>query len=84
LYAFPVQQLSAMLFTDFWTALLFSTLVTVLLATLSAVLIERYALRLKNRTAISWPAKKMTYEDVMPTMQPAKIGYDGASAGDSA
>jgi hypothetical protein len=36
LYAFPVQQVSAMLFTNFWLVLAFSMVVTFALAMLSA------------------------------------------------
>jgi peptidoglycan/LPS O-acetylase OafA/YrhL len=49
LYAFPLQQLSATLFTNFWWALTFSVLFTFALALLSALFIERYALGLKGR-----------------------------------
>jgi peptidoglycan/LPS O-acetylase OafA/YrhL len=48
LYAFPVQQISTMLFTDFWPALAFSTVITFALALLSALFIERPALKLKG------------------------------------
>ena len=48
LYAFPVQQISTMLFTDFWPALAFSVVITFALALLSALLIERPALKLKG------------------------------------
>lgn len=41
LYAFPVQQLSAMLTKNFWIGLSFSTTVTVLLALLSSLFLER-------------------------------------------
>jgi peptidoglycan/LPS O-acetylase OafA/YrhL len=47
LYAFPVQQISAALTGDFWLALAFSTSVTFALALMSALFIERPALRLK-------------------------------------
>jgi peptidoglycan/LPS O-acetylase OafA/YrhL len=49
LYAFPVQQLSAMLFVDFWFALAFSAVITFTLALMSALFIERHALRLKAK-----------------------------------
>ena len=56
LYAFPVQQLSAILFTDFWLALAFSAVVTFALALLSALFIERPALRLKAKLQFpDWP-----------------------------
>jgi peptidoglycan/LPS O-acetylase OafA/YrhL len=48
LYAFPVQQVSAMLFADFWLALGFSTVITFLLATASALFVERRALKFKS------------------------------------
>jgi peptidoglycan/LPS O-acetylase OafA/YrhL len=48
LYAFPVQQISTMLFTDFWPALAFSVVITFALALLSALFIERPALKLKG------------------------------------
>ena len=48
LYAFPVQQISTMLFTDFWAALAFSAVITFALALLSALFIERPALKLKG------------------------------------
>jgi peptidoglycan/LPS O-acetylase OafA/YrhL len=48
LYAFPIQQVSTMLFTRFWLALAFSVVVTFTLALLSAVFIERPALKLKG------------------------------------
>ena len=49
LYAFPVQQLSALLFADFWSALAFSAVITFALALMSALFIERHALRLKDK-----------------------------------
>jgi peptidoglycan/LPS O-acetylase OafA/YrhL len=56
LYAFPVQQLSAMLFTEFWLALTFSALLTFALALMSALFIESYALSFKNKLQRSlWP-----------------------------
>jgi peptidoglycan/LPS O-acetylase OafA/YrhL len=48
LYAFPVQQISTMLFTDFWPALAFSAVITFALALFSALFIERLALKLKG------------------------------------
>lgn len=48
LYAFPVQQLSAMLSKNFWIALSFSTAVTVALAVISSLLIEPPAQRLRR------------------------------------
>jgi peptidoglycan/LPS O-acetylase OafA/YrhL len=48
LYAFPAQQISTMLFTDFWPALAFSAVITFALALLSALFIERPALKLKG------------------------------------
>lgn len=84
LYAFPIQQLSATLFADFWPALAFSIVMTLALATMSALFIERYALRLKNRAVLSWPAKAPAFENVLSAMRRAKIRYDGASSGDSA
>jgi peptidoglycan/LPS O-acetylase OafA/YrhL len=48
LYAFPVQQLSTVLFRTFWPALAFSTVLTFTLALLSALLIERRALKAKG------------------------------------
>ena len=54
LYAFPVQQVSTMLFNNFWLALAFSTVVTFALALFSAIFIERHALKLKgNSPALS-------------------------------
>ena len=47
LYAWPVQQLSALYFDSFWSALFFSLILTFVLATFSAIFIERPALRLK-------------------------------------
>ena len=47
LYAWPVQQVSALYFNSFWSALVFSLSLTFVLATLSAIFIERPALRLK-------------------------------------
>jgi len=47
IYAFPIQQLSAMIATNFWIALLFSTAFTLLLALLSTLFIELPAQRLK-------------------------------------
>jgi peptidoglycan/LPS O-acetylase OafA/YrhL len=58
LYAFPIQQVSATLFTDFWRALAFSTIITLVLALMSALFIERYALQLKNLPAIPWVGKR--------------------------
>jgi peptidoglycan/LPS O-acetylase OafA/YrhL len=84
LYAFPIQQLSATLFTDFWPALAFSAVVTFALALISALFIERYALRLKNRVAIPWFAKQSLRQAVTAGAAPAKISYDAASLGDSA
>lgn len=50
LYAFPIQQISAMLTKNFWAGLLFSAIVTVMLALLSAVFVERPAQRLLRGT----------------------------------
>lgn len=47
LYAFPVQQLSAMLTKNFWLGLLFSAVVTFALALLSALFVERRAQEFK-------------------------------------
>jgi peptidoglycan/LPS O-acetylase OafA/YrhL len=56
LYAFPVQQLSAMLFNDFWVALTFSALLTLALALMSALFIESYALSFRTELQHSrWP-----------------------------
>jgi peptidoglycan/LPS O-acetylase OafA/YrhL len=49
IYAFPVQQLSSMLFSDFWIALTFSASITFVLALASALFIERPALQLKDK-----------------------------------
>jgi peptidoglycan/LPS O-acetylase OafA/YrhL len=58
LYAFPIQQLSAALFAEFWFALAFSATLTFALALMSALFIERYALRLKiERGFPAWPKK---------------------------
>jgi peptidoglycan/LPS O-acetylase OafA/YrhL len=84
LYAFPIQQLSATLFTDFWPALAFSAVPTFALALLSALFIERYALRLKNRPVTFWLGKRPARQATAPGAAPAKIGYDAASPGDSA
>jgi peptidoglycan/LPS O-acetylase OafA/YrhL len=84
LYAFPIQQLSATLFTDFWPALVFSAVITFALALLSALFVERYALRLKNRLVIPWFARRPAHDAVTPGAAPAKIRYDAASPGDSA
>jgi peptidoglycan/LPS O-acetylase OafA/YrhL len=48
LYAFPVQQISTMLFADFWPALAFSAVITFALALLSALFVDRPALTLKD------------------------------------
>lgn len=53
LYAFPVQQVSAVLFKNFWFALTFTCAITFLLATISALFIERYALNLKSKFNIA-------------------------------
>jgi peptidoglycan/LPS O-acetylase OafA/YrhL len=45
LYAFPIQQISAMLTKNFWAGLVFSAIVTGVLALLSAVFVEGPALR---------------------------------------
>jgi peptidoglycan/LPS O-acetylase OafA/YrhL len=84
LYAFPVQQLGATLFTDFWPALAFSTVVTFALALMSALFIERYALRLKNHPIVLRFAGRPAHRPVAPGAAPAKISYDAASPGDSA
>jgi peptidoglycan/LPS O-acetylase OafA/YrhL len=47
LYAFPIQQVGAMLTKNFWTALAFSAAIVVLLALLSALFVEQPAQRLK-------------------------------------
>jgi peptidoglycan/LPS O-acetylase OafA/YrhL len=83
LYAFPMQQLSATLFTDFWPALAFSAVTTFVLALLSALFIERYALRLKNRVAIPRFATESVRQGATAGATPAKISYDAASPGDS-
>jgi peptidoglycan/LPS O-acetylase OafA/YrhL len=49
IYAFPVQQLSNLLFSDFWIALTFSASATFALALLSALFIEKPALQLKGK-----------------------------------
>jgi peptidoglycan/LPS O-acetylase OafA/YrhL len=49
IYAFPVQQLSNLLFSDFWIALAFSASTTFALALLSALFIEKPALQLKDK-----------------------------------
>jgi peptidoglycan/LPS O-acetylase OafA/YrhL len=59
LYAFPVQQVSAILFTNFWFALTFTCAITFLLATVSALFIERYALRLKSAVNLAVWSKKL-------------------------
>jgi peptidoglycan/LPS O-acetylase OafA/YrhL len=84
LYAFPIQQLSATLFTDFWPALAFSAVITFALALASALFIERYALRLKNRVSIPSFAKKSVRQAATAGAVPMKISYDAASPGDSA
>jgi peptidoglycan/LPS O-acetylase OafA/YrhL len=85
LYAFPIQQLSATLFADFWPALAFSTVITFALALMSALFIERYALRLKNRSVLLRFAAKPAHQvAALPGAAPAKISYDAASPGDSA
>ena len=48
IYAWPIQQLSAMITSNFWIALLFSTLFTLLLALLSTLFIELPAQRFKR------------------------------------
>jgi peptidoglycan/LPS O-acetylase OafA/YrhL len=83
LYAFPIQQLSATLFADFWLALTFSAVVTFALALMSALFIERHALRLKNRPALLRSAKQRADQAASPGTAPPKIGYDAASPGDS-
>jgi peptidoglycan/LPS O-acetylase OafA/YrhL len=56
LYAWPVQQISAVLTNDFWLALVFSTTIIFALALMSALFIERPALRLKTELQLpSWP-----------------------------
>lgn len=47
IYAYPIQQVSAMLTSNFWIALLFSTTVTLFLALLSTRLVELPAQRLR-------------------------------------
>jgi len=49
LYAFPVQQTAALYTRDFWAAMAISTSVILALATISVLLIERPALRLKGK-----------------------------------
>ena len=66
LYAFPIQQLSATLFADFWPALVFSAVITFALALLSALFVERYALRLKNCLPVPWFGRRPAYEAVAP------------------
>jgi peptidoglycan/LPS O-acetylase OafA/YrhL len=63
LYAFPIQQVSTMLFADFWPALAFSAMITFAMALLSALFIERYALKLKGRNpeqliSLIWPGQR--------------------------
>ncbi|MGB6791738.1 MAG: hypothetical protein WBE53_10005, partial [Pseudolabrys sp.] len=48
IYAWPIQQLSAMITSNFWIALLFSILFTLLLALLSTLFIELPAQRFKR------------------------------------
>lgn len=47
LYAFPIQQLSVSMTKNFWLGLLFSAVVTFVLALLSALLVEQPAQKLK-------------------------------------
>ncbi|MGA8078442.1 MAG: acyltransferase [Xanthobacteraceae bacterium] len=47
LYAFPIQQLSAMLTKNFWLGLLFSVVVTFAMASLSALFVERPTQKLR-------------------------------------
>jgi peptidoglycan/LPS O-acetylase OafA/YrhL len=47
IYAFPIQQLGLMITSNFWIALLFSTTVTLLLALLSTIFVERPAQRFR-------------------------------------
>jgi len=56
LYAFPVQQLGAHLTKNFWVALVFSAAMTVLLALLSALLVEQPA-QARQRDVRDWIAK---------------------------
>lgn len=50
LYAFPIQQTTVLYTRDFWVALAITTSVTLALATISVLLVERPALRLKGKT----------------------------------
>lgn len=58
IYAFPIQQLSAMLTSNFWIALLFSTTATLILALLSTLFIELPAQRLKIDLS-RWTSKEL-------------------------
>ena len=58
IYAFPIQQLSAMITSNFWIALLFSTTATLILALLSTLFIELPAQRLKIDLS-RWTSKEL-------------------------
>jgi peptidoglycan/LPS O-acetylase OafA/YrhL len=70
LYAFPIHQVSTMLFTSFWLALAFSVVVTFTLALLSAVFIERPALNLKgiNPARLISPASDLRSKPLHDTL----------------
>jgi peptidoglycan/LPS O-acetylase OafA/YrhL len=74
LYAWPVQQLSALYFGSFWSAFVFSLSLTFVLATLSAVFIERPALRLKIKPMHTIP-------DARPLPRPGDAPGLGAGEG---
>jgi peptidoglycan/LPS O-acetylase OafA/YrhL len=68
LYAFPVQQLSAMLTKNFWIGLAFTATITVALALLSALLVEQPAQRWKlalGRRSTAAPAPRLAADDVI-------------------
>jgi peptidoglycan/LPS O-acetylase OafA/YrhL len=71
LYAFPVQQLSATLFTDFWLALTFSVLITFALALMSALFIESYALSFKAKLERSFWPKELFVKYVTQSRDPS-------------
>lgn len=61
LYAFPVQQLGAHLTKNFWLSLLFSAIVTILLASLSALFVEQPAQR-RQQNVRQWIEKRLPLE----------------------
>ncbi len=68
LYAFPVQQLSAMLTKNFWIGLAFAATITVALALLSALLVEQPAQRWKlalGQRDTAAPAPRLAADDVI-------------------